>query len=57
MSKPIHQISFESLISFGCICGFRWMNEYLHGKSDDDLIIEREEVFASHLREMERWEA
>jgi hypothetical protein len=52
--KPIHQISFETLVAWGCLCGGRWMNEFLKGKSDDDLIIERQEAYATHLREMER---
>lgn len=30
------------------------MNEYLRGKSDRDLEIERDEAFAHHVREMER---
>ena len=52
--KPIHKISFESLIAWGCLCGGRWMQEHLKGKSDEDLVIEREESYATHLRDMER---
>lgn len=50
---PRHLPSFESLIAWGCICGGRWMNEHLKGKSDSDLEIERDEAFARHELEME----
>lgn len=44
----------KSMVAYSCACGARWLNEFLRGKSDEDLIIEREEAFATHLREMER---
>jgi hypothetical protein len=52
--RPIHKVSFESMMAWGCLCGARWMNEHLRGKSDEDLIVERDEAFARHEREMER---
>ncbi len=51
---PIHKISFESLVSWGCLCGGRWYNEHLKDKTDEDLVIEGQETYAAHLREMER---
>lgn len=51
--RPIHRISFESMIAWGCLCGGRFLNQNLKGKSDDDLILEREESFAQHQRDME----
>jgi len=53
-NKQNHKITYESLVTFGCTCGFRWHNEHLRGKSDYDLNIEREEAFASHQWEMEK---
>ena len=41
------------MIAWGCICGGRWMNESLKGKTDEALLIERDEAFAQHEREME----
>lgn len=52
--KPVHKISFDSLISWGCLCGARWMNERLKGKTDEALEAEREAAFEAHAREMER---
>lgn len=52
--EPIHRISFESMVAWGCLCGGRWMNEHLKDKTDEELLIERDEAFAFHLREMER---
>lgn len=52
--KPIHKVSFESLVAWGCLCGARWYNEQLRGKSDEDLILERERAFEDHVRQMQR---
>lgn len=52
--RPVHKISFDSLIAWGCLCGARWMNDKLKGKTDDALEAEREAAFAHHVRDMER---
>jgi len=50
--RPIHKISFESMIAWGCICGARWMNETLKGRTDAELLIERDLAFDRHVEEM-----
>mgnify|MGYP001586199690 CR=1 FL=1 len=52
--KPIHKVSFDSMVSVGCLCGFRWHNHELKGKSDRDLIEERDCAFLEHCRDMEK---
>lgn len=51
--RPMHKVSFESLVSWGCICGGRWMNEKLKGKTDAQLETERELAFDAHVADME----
>lgn len=51
--RPIHEVSFESMVAWGCLCGARWNNDFLKDKSDADLFVERDEAFARHQREME----
>jgi len=50
---PEHRMTSWSMIAFTCNCGGRWMNENLKGKKDEDLILEVQEAFARHEREME----
>ena len=52
--KPLHQPSYESMVSWGCLCGARWYNDQLRGKRDDELVIEREVAFTNHVRDMEK---
>lgn len=47
--KNKHLLSYESLVTWGCICGKTWMNEFLKGKSDEELIAERELSFRRHI--------
>ena len=50
MSRKIkHVVSYESLVAWGCICGATWMNEFLKGKSDDELLAERDRAYKRHL--------
>ena len=51
---PIHQLSFSSMIAWGCLCGGRWLNEHLKNKTDEELIIECDSAFQYHVREMEK---
>ena len=44
----------ESMIAFSCVCGFRWHNEKLKGKTDEALIVERDEAFMFHVDAMEQ---
>ena len=59
MSKPKkpdrqkHLTSYESLIAWGCICGARWLNEKLKGKSDGVLAAERDNAFYDHVKKMQ----
>ncbi len=50
---PGHRMTSRSMVAFTCACGGRWMNEFLKGKSDEDLTLEVEEAFVRHEREME----
>ncbi len=52
--EPKHGTTAEAMISWSCKCGGRWMNEQLKGKSDEQLIVERDEAFMRHVREMEQ---
>lgn len=47
--KVKHVVSYESLVTWGCICGKTWMNEFLKGKSDAELLEERDRSFQRHV--------
>lgn len=53
-AEPKHGTTSEGMIRWSCRCGAFWYNEQLKGKSDEDLIIERDSAFLNHVREMER---
>lgn len=57
--EPRHGTTSESMISWSCMCTEHWYNEKLRHsdgtqKTDEELVIEKDEAFAHHLREMER---
>ena len=41
----------ESLTTWICACGGRWMNDRLKGKTDWDLAIERDLAFEAHVNQ------
>lgn len=51
--RPIHRTSYETMIAWGCLCGARWMNEALKGKTDEELVAERTATYAEHLDDVE----
>ena len=52
--EPRHGTTSEGMIRWSCRCGGSWYNEQLKGKTDEQLIVERDEAFLNHVREMER---
>lgn len=53
-----HGTTAESMISWRCRCGEPWYNEKLRNadgtqKTDEQLVIEKDEAFLNHVREME----
>ena len=44
-----HELKKTTIVSAYCLCGWRFYNEHLQGKTDDDLKIEAGQEFAKHL--------
>lgn len=57
--EPKHGTTSESMVAWRCKCGGCWRNDNLrHGdgqqKTDEELVVERDEAFLTHVREMEK---
>lgn len=57
--RPIHETSFETLISWGCLCGGRFYNEKLRTdegrqKTTEELVAERDAAFDIHVAQMKK---
>lgn len=52
--SPAHAKRAESMVFCACVCGWRWYNESLKGKSDEDLLEERDREYETHIRELEK---
>jgi hypothetical protein len=52
--ESAHQRRWENMVAWRCTCGGSWNNEKLKGKSDEELLAERDASFATHISEMEQ---
>lgn len=51
--EPKHGTTSESMVAWTCKCGGRWANDRLKGKTDGELIIERDLAFERHVEDMQ----